>query len=112
MANAVDLSKMLPEQLAQTPAGNPPPGVIPNLINSRNYGNYIIIACSILMATMIVFVALRFYVVFAIKKRIDSDDWAIIGGVIGTCYYFSVVCIGKDQPFECHAIIPLTGGSC
>jgi hypothetical protein len=97
MAGAIDFSKIPPEQLAQIPAGIPPPGVVPNLINPPNAGNYIIIANSILMAIMIIFVALRFYVVFKIKRRIGADDWAVVFALIGSCYYFVVVCLGKAQ---------------
>jgi hypothetical protein len=86
MAGAIDFSKIPPEQLAQIPAGIPPPGVIPNLINPPNAGTYIIIANSILMAIMISFVALRFYVVFKIKKRIGADDWTVFFALIGSCY--------------------------
>jgi hypothetical protein len=48
---------------------------------------------------MIVFVALRFYVVFAIKKRMASDDWMVVAGLVGSCYYFVVVCLGKLPRF-------------
>jgi len=103
MTTVVDLSKVPPEQLAQMPAGIPPPGVIPNLVNPNNTGNYILIANSLFMAVMIVFVALRFYVVFAIKKTMASDDWMVVAGLVGSCYYFVVVCLAvKVASFGTH----------
>ncbi|KAF2731139.1 hypothetical protein EJ04DRAFT_584180 [Polyplosphaeria fusca] len=89
----MDWSKMSPEQLAQIPAGVPPRGVIPNLVNPPNAGNYVIIANSIFVAMMITFVALRFYVVLKIKKKMGADDWMVVVSVIGICYYFVVVCL-------------------
>ncbi|KAF2175155.1 hypothetical protein K469DRAFT_437555, partial [Zopfia rhizophila CBS 207.26] len=88
-----------PEQLAQIPAGVPPLGVMPNLVNPPNAGNYIIIANSVLMAMMITFVALRFHVVFRIKRKMGADDWTVVAALIGSCYYFVVVCLGKVQHF-------------
>jgi len=108
MTTVVDLSKVPPEQLAQMPAGIPPPGVIPNLVNPNNTGNYILIANSLFMAVMIVFVALRFYVVFAIKKTMASDDWMVVAGLVGSCYYFVVVCLGKLRRFLQRATAQLT----
>ena len=99
MADTIDFSKIPSEQLAQIPAGVPPPGVIPNLVNPPNAGNYIIIANSVLMVIMIIFVALRFYVVFRIKRKMGADDWTVIAALIGSCYYFVVVCLGKVQHF-------------
>jgi hypothetical protein len=95
--SGIDLSKMPPEQLAQIPAGVPPPNVMPNLINPYNAGDYILVANSILMAIMVIFVALRFYVVFKLKRKMGADDWSIIAAVIGSIYYFVVVCLGNHQ---------------
>ena len=95
MAGAIDLSKIPPEQLAQMPAGVPPPGVTPDLVNPPNVGNYIIVANSVLMLIMFMFVALRFYVIFKIKKKMGADDWTVVAALIGSCYYFVVVCLGE-----------------
>lgn len=96
MADAIDLSMLTPDQLAQMPAGVPPPGVTPNLVNPLNIGNYVLIANSLLMAMMITFVSLRFYVVFRIKKKMGADDWTVVAALIGSCYYFIVVCLGMS----------------
>jgi hypothetical protein len=103
MTSHVDFSKITPEQLTQMPpevliqipAGVPPPGVIPNLVNPTNAGNYILIANSVLMLMMFIFLALRFYVVIAIKRKMAADDWMVIAGIIGSCYYFVIVVLGK-----------------
>jgi hypothetical protein len=108
MTSAIDLSKMSPEQLAQMPAGVPPLGVIPNLVDPHNVGNYILIANSLMMAMMIIFVALRFYVVFAIKRRMEPDDWTVVAGLVGSCYYFVVVCLGKVRSFGHRTTVQLT----
>lgn len=105
MTSAIDLSNMPPEQLAQMPAGVPPPGVVPNLVEPQNVGYYILIVNSLLMAMMIIFVALCFYVVFTIKKRMGPDDWTVVAGLVGSCYYFVVVCLGEVRPFRHRATL-------
>jgi hypothetical protein len=95
--SAIDLSKIPPEQLAQIPAGVPPPGITPNLVNPHNAGDYILVANTILMAIMTIFVTLRFYVVLRLKKKMGPDDWSVVAAVIGSIYYFVVVCLGKSR---------------
>lgn len=65
---------MSPEQLAMTPAGIPPPGVIPNLINPHSNGPILIGVGSVLVALMTVFVAVRGYTKFKIVGKSTPDD--------------------------------------
>ena len=97
MTGEIDFGLLSPEQLAQIPAGVPPPGVLPNLANPLNVGNYILIANGVLMAMMLTFVALRFYVVFRIKRKMGADDWTVVAALVGSCYYFVVVCLGTVE---------------
>jgi hypothetical protein len=87
------LSQLSPEQLAQIPAGTPPDGQIPNLINPETNGYHVVAITSILTAMMLVFVFLRFYVVIKLKRKMAPDDWATIASTIGAVYYFIVVCL-------------------
>ncbi|PVI04818.1 hypothetical protein DM02DRAFT_624609 [Periconia macrospinosa] len=97
MFATIDFSHMAPEQLAQIPAGVPPLGVVPNLVNPPTVGYNIVIAGSILMAIMLTVVAMRFYVVFRLKKKMGGDDWTVVAGVIGSCYYFAVLCLAVTK---------------
>jgi hypothetical protein len=97
MTDKINLDHMTPVELAQIPAGIPPPGVVPNLIDPPTVGFRIIAAGSILMAIMLIVVAMRFYVVLRIKKKMGADDWTIVVGVIGSCFYFIVLCLGIVQ---------------
>ena len=65
---------MSPEQLAVTPAGVPPPGVIPNHINPHSNGPILIGVGSVLVALMMVFVVVRGYTKFMIVGKPTPDD--------------------------------------
>lgn len=108
MSGAIDFSRIPPEQLAQIPAGVPHPGVIPDFVNPHSVGNYIVVASSLLKVIMVIFVSLRFYVVLAINKKMGPDDWTVIAGVLGICYYFVVVLLGNVRIVELGAEAQLT----
>jgi hypothetical protein len=52
------------------------------LANPHNAGDYILVANTMLMVIMPVFVFLRFYVVLRLKKKMDPDDWSVVAAVI------------------------------
>lgn len=97
MADAVDLSKLPPEALAQIPAGYPPDGVVSNLVNPPTVGYHILVANSLLMAIMFTFAGLRFYTAIKIKRKFSPDDWATVAALIGSIYYFTIVCMGMTR---------------
>ena len=68
------LDGLTPEQLAQTPAGVPPPGVIPNLVNPYSESYILITVGGVLMVTMFLFVALRLYVKMRVQRKFTGDD--------------------------------------
>jgi hypothetical protein len=74
MAGAEALANLTPAQLAQIPAGVPPPGVIPNLTNPHSDGYVLITVGSVLMAIMFLFLAMRFYAKFMILRKFTPDD--------------------------------------
>ena len=65
---------MTPQEEATTPAADPPPGQVSNLRNPPSSGDYWIGAITVLMAIMLVFVGLRFYVKRSIKRAATLDD--------------------------------------
>lgn len=65
---------MDPEQLAATPAGKPPPGVIPNHNNPHSNGPTLIAVGSVLVALMLMCVAVRGYTKFKIVRKFTPDD--------------------------------------
>ncbi|KAJ4386899.1 hypothetical protein N0V93_009798 [Gnomoniopsis smithogilvyi] len=73
------LAAMTPEQLAQTPAAMPPPGVKPNLVNPTSNAPVLIWTSSILMAVMFLFVAVRFYAKIALRRKLTGDDFPDAG---------------------------------
>lgn len=62
------------EQLAQTPAGVPPPGVKPNLVNPYSEGYILITVGGVLMGIMFLFIALRLYVKVRVQRKFTGDD--------------------------------------
>lgn len=68
------LPPLTPEQMAATPAGMPPPGVIPNLVNPDTRGPVLIIVGTIFMALMLVFATLRYYTKFFTVRKTSWDD--------------------------------------
>lgn len=68
------LAAMTPEQLAQTPAAMPPPGVQPNFVNPHSSAPVLIWVSSVLMAIMFMFAGLRFYVKNNLRRKFTPDD--------------------------------------
>lgn len=62
------------EQMALTPAGMPPPGVIPNLIDPTTDRGLFITVGTIFLVVMLGFASLRFYTKFAITRAWGWDD--------------------------------------
>ncbi|KAJ4305905.1 hypothetical protein N0V90_001438 [Kalmusia sp. IMI 367209] len=94
MAASMDLSQLTPEMLAQIPAGTSPNGEY-NLINPPTVGYYVLVANSILMLGMLIFAGLRFYVAMKVRGRFAVDDWVTVAAIVGACYYYITVCLGK-----------------
>jgi hypothetical protein len=63
-----------PDQLAHTPAGEPPPGVIPNLDNPPSSGYLLFILGGVGVAVMLVVASLRFYARIVIRKVFKAED--------------------------------------
>jgi hypothetical protein len=65
---------MTPEKMAKTPAGKPPPGVVPNFEDPESTGHLLIIVGSVVMAIMLVTATLRFYTRIFIRRKAAADD--------------------------------------
>lgn len=94
MSGPLDPSKLTPEELAQTPAGVAPNGIY-NLINPPTVGYHVLVANSILMFAMFIFAGLRFFVALRVRGRFAADDWVTVAAIVGACYYYITVCLGK-----------------
>ncbi|KAL4947595.1 hypothetical protein BDW69DRAFT_178103 [Aspergillus filifer] len=95
-------ANMTAEEMARTPAGVPPPGVIPNLIDPPSTGYLLTIIGSCAMAIMAVAAGLRFYTRLIIQKAFKADDWTALVGVIGTCVYFGVCIFAVTSGYGTH----------
>jgi hypothetical protein len=71
---SVPLANLTPAQLAMIPAGSPPPGVTPNLINPSSDGYILLTVGSVMMGIMLIFAGLRFYTKIFIVKKLTLDD--------------------------------------
>ncbi|KAH8700863.1 hypothetical protein BGW36DRAFT_447692 [Talaromyces proteolyticus] len=80
------LHSLTPEQMATTPAGVPPPGVVPNLVDPPADGNILVIVGSIMMALMLLTAGLSLYTRIFIRRKTAPED------LIGAIFYF-VICI-------------------
>lgn len=65
---------MDPAQLAGTPAGVPPPGVVPNFVNPHKNSPTLIAVGSVSLALMVCFVAVRIYTKVVIVRKFSPDD--------------------------------------
>ena len=61
-------------QLARTPAGIPPPGVVPNFASPHTNGPTLITVGSISLAIMMCSVAVRNYTKVVIVRKYSPDD--------------------------------------
>ncbi|MCJ1320752.1 hypothetical protein MMC15_006093 [Xylographa vitiligo] len=64
--------------LDNIPAGLPPPGIIPNLVNPSQQGPTIVALDGIFVALMLVMVLIRIYVRARVVKIWGWDDYACI----------------------------------
>ncbi|PQE22364.1 integral membrane protein [Rutstroemia sp. NJR-2017a WRK4] len=65
---------MTPEERAMTPAGVPPPGVIPNFINGPTRAPLLNAVGTCMVAIMLVLASLRFYTKLVVVKKTTWDD--------------------------------------
>ena len=63
-----------PTILYNTPAGIPPPGVVPNFVDPPSTGGTYVLVGSVFLAIMVSFVLLRIYYKLRIAKRFTPDD--------------------------------------
>ena len=61
-------------QLARTPAGIPPPGVVPNFASPHTSGPTLIAVGSVSVAIMMCSVAVRIYTKVVIVRKYSPDD--------------------------------------
>ena len=73
MAQSMDAA-----QLARTPAGVPPPGVIPNFVNPHSSGPTLIAVGSVSVALMMCFVAVRIYTKVMIVGKFSPNDCELL----------------------------------
>ena len=71
---------LTPEQMAQTPASKPPPGVVPNFVAPPSGAPVLIAVGTVLLAIMVVFACIRFYVKALVRRNVTADDckWLFI----------------------------------
>jgi len=85
-------SHLTPADMDTTPAGVPPPGVVPNLANPPWDGYIFIIVGSIVMAIMYITAALRLYTKIYIRRRIGADDCkSFLNGFTTCCGGFGIL---------------------
>ncbi|GJN70186.1 hypothetical protein PLICBS_004239 [Purpureocillium lilacinum] len=65
---------LTPEQMAQTPASKPPPGVVPNFVDPPSGAPVLIAVGTVLLAIMLVFACIRFYVKAFVRRNVTADD--------------------------------------
>ncbi|PYH88577.1 hypothetical protein BO71DRAFT_391299 [Aspergillus ellipticus CBS 707.79] len=83
------IANMTAEQMANTPAGIPPPGITPNLSNPPSDGYIMVVVGSIGMAVTLTAATLRFYAKLFIRKKMRPDDWTALVATVGSIGYFS-----------------------
>ena len=62
-----------------TPAGMPPPGVIPNYENPESRAYEAVAAGAVIMSIMLIFVFMKVYARAAVTKTLGSDDCKTFG---------------------------------
>lgn len=73
---------MTPELLAKTPAGKPPPGVVPNFIDPPSRAPRATAAIVVLLTVMVVILSMRMYSKSRFSRNLGMDDWmALAAGV-------------------------------
>jgi len=75
--------KALPQSvLDTTPAGAPPPGVIPNFVHPPSYRTEPIIVCSVFIGIAVAFFAVRLYVKVRIVRAVAIEDFLCLAGLV------------------------------
>ncbi|KAK9784973.1 hypothetical protein AB5N19_09897 [Seiridium cardinale] len=69
------LAGLTPDQLASIPAGGPPPGIQPNLVDPPTAAPVLIIVSTILMVITLFIAGIRFHVKDFVRNKINADDW-------------------------------------
>ena len=73
---------LTPEQMAQTPAAPPPPGVKPNFINPETSAPQWTAAILVVTILMLSVLGARLYSKVRVIKKVGVDDWmALVAGV-------------------------------
>ncbi|PQE12378.1 integral membrane PTH11 protein [Rutstroemia sp. NJR-2017a BVV2] len=72
--SAAAILAMTPEERAMTPAGVPPPGIIPNFINGPTRAPLMNVVGTCMVAIMLVLASLRFYTKLVVVKKTTWDD--------------------------------------
>ncbi|KAL4976057.1 hypothetical protein BDW66DRAFT_60329 [Aspergillus desertorum] len=99
---AAAFANMTAEEMARTPAGIPPAGVVPNLIDPPSTGHLLIIIGSSAMGVMLIAAGLKFYTRLVIQKAFRADDWTALIGVLGTCSYFGICIFAVRNGYGTH----------
>ncbi|MCJ1404232.1 hypothetical protein MMC11_007457 [Xylographa trunciseda] len=84
-----------------TPAGVPPPGVIPNF-QAESRAESVIITSLTITAIMAVFVFLRLYSRMRFTKALGSDDYTCIAAAIGSIGFTTSVILSTEAGFGRH----------
>jgi hypothetical protein len=71
---AMDFSQFTPAQLAETPAGIPPPGQEPNFINPQSRSPGATAALGVMLGVTLIFLGLRLYSRIRLSKQLGMDD--------------------------------------
>jgi len=71
---AMDPTKIPPEMLAQLPALQPPPGVVPNFVNPQSIAHQTRTAIYVTLPLMLLFLVLRLYTRLRILRAVGADD--------------------------------------
>ncbi|KAI9640835.1 hypothetical protein NHQ30_010676 [Ciborinia camelliae] len=101
--SAAALLAMTPEEMAMTPAGIPPPGVIPNFIDAPSRAPLMYIVGSCMVAIMLILASLRFYTKLVVVKKTTWDDYTCGIAVIGAlCYYIACIYAGSACKYGTH----------
>ncbi|PWY93004.1 hypothetical protein BO94DRAFT_358235 [Aspergillus sclerotioniger CBS 115572] len=77
-----------PAELAQVPAGTPPPGQESNFIDPPSEGYLFLVVGSLVLGIMYITVSMSLYVKLKVRKRWAPDDWSRLISTIGATFYF------------------------
>ncbi|MCJ1470231.1 hypothetical protein MMC07_008876 [Pseudocyphellaria aurata] len=89
---APSLANLTPEQLnslSNVPALQPPPGVVPNFLNPENQIRSFLVATSLELGIMTVFVLVRFYSKSFLVRKYSWDDLTVLLAVVFSIAYYA-----------------------